>query len=149
MSKINIKSKKNLVLNWRDEEKTVPYNSAIEIMEQTVKNIHNKNSSELIWLLEHPSIYTCGTSYKKSDILNITEIPIVETGRGGQITYHGPGQRIIYVMLNLNERHKDIKRYIKCLENWMIDSLKMIRLDSYTCKERIGIWVILQKERQK
>ena len=72
MSKINIKSKKNLVLNWRDEEKTVPYNSAIEIMEQTVKNIHNKNSSELIWLLEHPSIYTCGTSYKKSDILNIT-----------------------------------------------------------------------------
>ena len=149
MSKINIKSKKNLVLNWRDEEKTVPYNSAIEIMEQTVKDIHNKNSSELIWLLEHPSIYTCGTSYKKSDILNITEIPIVETGRGGQITYHGPGQRIIYVMLNLNERHKDIKRYVKCLENWMIDSLKMIGLDSYTCKERIGIWVNTPKGEAK
>ena len=149
MSKINIKSKKNLVLNWRDEEKTVSYNSAIEIMEQTVKNIHNKNSSELIWLLEHPSIYTCGTSYKKSDILNITAIPIVETGRGGQITYHGPGQRIIYVMLNLNERHKDIKRYVKCLENWMIDSLKMIGLDSYTCKERIGIWVNTPKGEAK
>ena len=126
MSKINIKSKSKLSLNWKNEGKTVPYNSAIKIMEQTVKDIYNKSSSELIWLLEHPSIYTCGTSYKKSDILNITEVPIVETGRGGQITYHGPGQRIIYVMLNLNERNKDIKRYVKCLENWMIDSLKII-----------------------
>ena len=149
MSKINIKPKSQLSLNWKNEGKTVPYNSAIKIMEQTVKDIYNKSSSELIWLLEHPSIYTCGTSYKKSDILNITEVPIVETGRGGQITYHGPGQRIIYVMLNLNERNKDIKRYVKCLENWMIDSLKIIGLDSYTCKDRIGIWVNTPKGEAK
>ena len=149
MSKINIKPKNEVSLSWKNEGKTVPYNSAIKIMEQTVRNIHNQSSSELIWLLEHPSIYTCGTSYKKSDILNITEVPIVETGRGGQITYHGPGQRIIYVMLNLNERHKDIKRYVKCLENWMIDSLKIIGLESYTCKDRIGIWVNTPKGEAK
>ena len=68
MSKINIKSKNAMAFNWKETEKTVPYNSAIKIMEQTVKNIYNKSSSELIWLLEHPSIYTCGTNYKKSDI---------------------------------------------------------------------------------
>jgi lipoyl(octanoyl) transferase len=149
MSKINIKSKNKLVLNWKDERKSVRYNYAIKIMEQTVQNIYNKSSSELIWLLEHPSIYTCGTSYKKSDIINITEVPIIETGRGGQITYHGPGQRIIYVMLNLNKRHKDIKRYVKCLESWMIESLKKIGLDSYTSKERIGIWVNTPKGEAK
>ena len=141
MCKINIKSKNTSVINWKHEEKTVPYDSAIKQMENKVKNIYNNNCSEHIWILEHPSIYTCGTSYKKSDIINISEVPIVETGRGGKVTYHGPGQRIIYVMLNLNERYRDIKRYVKCLEDWMIDSLKIIGLNAFTCKDRIGIWV--------
>jgi lipoyl(octanoyl) transferase len=110
-------------------------------MEEHIKNIYKQESSEIIWLLEHPSIYTCGTSAKKEQILRHTETPIINSGRGGQVTYHGPGQRIIYVMLNLNHRDKDIRKYVKTLENWMIKSLEHIGLKSYTCNDRIGIWV--------
>ena len=147
MSKINIKSKSELSLNWKNEGKTVPYNSAIKIMEQTVKDIYNKSSSELIWLLEHPSIYTCGTSYKKSDILNITEVPIVETGRGGQIgiwvntpkgeakigaigirisrwiTYHG-------ISININPDLSYYKNIIACgLKEFPITSLQELGIN--------------------
>lgn len=141
MSKINLKSKYTFPIDWKYSNKLIPYKFAIETMDKRIKNIYLQKSSELIWLLEHPSIYTCGTSSKKEQILNHTDIPIIDSGRGGQITYHGPGQRIIYIMLNLNNREKDIKKYVKTLENWMITSLKDIGLNAYTCIGRVGIWV--------
>ena len=141
MISLNLKSNNHQTLKWEYDQDLVPYNIAISTMEKHVKNIYKQESSEIIWLLEHPSIYTCGTSTKKEQILRHTEIPIINSGRGGQVTYHGPGQRIIYVMINLNHRDKDIRKYVKTLENWMIKSLEHIGLKAYTCNDRIGIWV--------
>ena len=141
MISLNLKSNNHQTLKWEYDQDLVPYNIAISTMEEHIKNIYKQESSEIIWLLEHPSIYTCGTSTKKEQILRHTETPIINSGRGGQVTYHGPGQRIIYVMLNLNHRDKDIRKYVKTLENWMIKSLEHIGLKAYTCNDRIGIWV--------
>jgi lipoyl(octanoyl) transferase len=141
MISVNLKSNNNKTLKWKYNKSLIPYDVAISTMENHVQKIHENKESELIWLLEHPSVYTCGTSAKEEQILKQTEVPIINSGRGGQVTYHGPGQRIIYVMLNLNYREKDIRKYVKTLETWMIKSLKYIGLDAYTCKDRIGIWV--------
>jgi len=141
MSKINLKSDYTFPIEWKCSNKLIPYKLAIKTMDKHIEDIHLQKSSELIWLLEHPSIYTCGTSSKKEQILNYTKIPIVNSGRGGQVTYHGPGQRIIYIMLNLNNREKDIRKYVKILENWMVTSLEYIGLNAYTCSDRIGIWI--------
>ena len=140
MISLNLKSTNSKPIKWKYDKDLVPYNTAIIKMEDRIQKIYEQKSSELIWLLEHPSIYTCGTSARKEQILNHTEIPIVNSARGGQVTYHGPGQRIIYVMLNLNYRKKDIRGYVKTLENWMIKSLKHIGIKAYTCSNRIGIW---------
>ena len=129
MVSLNIKSN-NKSLKWKYNKDLVPYDEAINTMENYVQKIYKDKASELIWLLEHPSVYTCGTSAKEEQILHHTEIPIINSGRGGQVTYHGPGQRIIYVMLNLNYREKDIRKYVKTLEAWMIKSLKYIGLNA-------------------
>ncbi len=132
---------KNNTLEWRTSAKKILYSDAVRIMEDRVKNIHNKKSSECIWLLEHPAVYTCGTSALNTDILNSGNIPIIKTKRGGKVTFHGPGQRVVYIMLNLNLRKKDIKLYINMLEKWCITTLRKFDIDAFSVKDRTGIWV--------
>ena len=140
MKKKYLKSNK-LTIKWKTSPNLTEYSTAIKIMNNYIKNIKTNKSSEIIWLLQHPSIYTCGRSAKNNHLLNTNNIPVINSGRGGQVTYHGPGQRIIYVMLNLNNREKDIRKYISTLENWMIASLGKIDIKAYTIKNRIGLWV--------
>ena len=132
---------KNNSLEWKITKNKIPYLDAVRIMENRVKNIQYNTSSECIWLLEHPSVYTCGTSTINTDILNSASIPVVETKRGGKVTFHGPGQRVVYVMLNLNFRKKDIKLYVRVLEEWCITTLKKLGIDAFSVKDRTGIWV--------
>lgn len=131
----------NSSVKWKLSPNLTEYHTAVNIMNNYIKNIKINKSSEIIWLLQHPSIYTCGRSAKSEHLLNTNNIPIINSGRGGQVTYHGPGQRIIYVMLDLNNREKDIRKYIYTLENWMITSLDKIDIKAYTVKNRIGLWV--------
>tara|TARA_B100000686_G_scaffold116504_1_gene123827 strand:+ start:13725 stop:14375 length:651 start_codon:yes stop_codon:yes gene_type:complete len=128
-------------IKWKSSPNLTEYSSAIKIMNNYIKDIKENKSDEIIWLLEHPSVYTSGRSAKNNHILNTKTIPVINTSRGGQVTYHGPGQRIIYVMLNLNNREKDIRKYISTLEKWMIISLEKIDIKAYTIKNRIGLWV--------
>ena len=106
-----------------------------------VKSIKESNSNEIIWLLEHLPVYTCGRSSNKKHLLNTKNTPVINSGRGGQITFHGPGQRIIYVMLDLKKRDKDVRKYVHTLEKWMIMTLKEIGILAFTDPERIGLWV--------
>jgi len=128
-------------IKWKLSPNLTEYSTAIKVMNNYIKNIKINKSSEIIWLLEHPSIYTCGRSAKNDHLINTNSIPVINSGRGGQVTYHGPGQRIIYVMLDLNNREKNIRKYISTLESWMIISLKKIDIKAYTVKNRIGLWV--------
>ncbi len=118
----------------------VDYNYAISFMEERIEAIQNNLKPEMIWLLSHPSIYTCGISSDKKDFLSKPSIPVYETSRGGQITYHGPGQRVVYVMVNLN-KNKNLRKFIKTLENICIESLKEFGIESRSYRNRIGIWV--------
>ncbi len=122
--------------------KFAPYETAISEMEARVAAIRADTADELIWLLEHPPLYTAGTSAKAKDLLN-SQFPVFETGRGGQYTYHGPGQRVAYVMLNLKKRQSapDIKKYVWQLEEWIIRSLATLDVTGERREDRIGIWV--------
>ena len=110
-------------------------------MQIRVNEIINKSNNELIWFLNHDHIYTQGTSAKTNEILKKNKIRIVKTNRGGKTTYHGPGQRIVYFMINLNNKKKDIRKFITIIEKSLMDFLKNYQIDSTTYKERVGIWV--------
>ena len=110
-------------------------------METTVDKILNQNSNDLIWFLNHDHIYTCGTSANKNEILQKTNIPVIETNRGGKTTYHGPGQRIVYFMINLNNRKKDIRKFVSVIEQSTIYLLKEFDIEARTFPKRIGIWI--------
>lgn len=126
---------------WGISKGLVPYQEAVSIMENYVNEIHTRNALEKIWLLEHPDIYTLGVSAKQSDVIS-TNIPVINTGRGGQVTYHGPHMRIAYVMLNLKKRHScDIRKYICDLEQVIINSLLNFDVVGERRDGRIGIWV--------
>ena len=128
-------------MKWKISDGLIDYESAIAAMEQRVDAIIAKTAEEQIWLLEHPPLYTAGTSAKASDLL-ARRFPVYETGRGGEYTYHGPGQRIAYVMLNLKARNAaDIRAYVALLEQWIIHSLAEFGLYSFTREGRIGVWV--------
>ena len=101
----------------------VNYPESVKIMEKRIENISSKKKSELIWFLEHPSIYTAGTSADKKDLLKKNIFPVFKSSRGGEYTYHGPGQRIIYIMLDLRERNYDIRSFVNALENSVMDTL--------------------------
>jgi len=119
----------------------VDYETSVEFMQLRVNQIFNKSKNELIWFLNHDHIYTQGTSATKNEILKKNKIRIVQTNRGGKTTYHGPGQRIVYFMIDLNNKRKDIRKFISVIEKSLIDFLKIYQIDSTTYKERVGIWV--------
>ena len=110
-------------------------------MEKRVEAIRTGVAHELVWLLEHPAIYTRGTSANEDELLRTPRFPIFDSGRGGRYTYHGPGQRVIYVMLDLRRRGSDIHAYVRGLEQWLIDSLANFGLKAVRHPERVGIWV--------
>ena len=111
-------------------------------MESKVRDISENNSKELLWFLSHNHIFTQGTSASDDEILNSDVIEVLKTNRGGKTTYHGPGQRIVYFMLNLNNKKKDIRKFISVIENSVIDFLKNYNVEARAFKDRVGIWVI-------
>ncbi len=123
----------------KKSEKPVIYEDAKKMMEERLLNVDQNKSNELIWTLEHPDIYTAGTSYDESDILD-KSIKILETNRGGKITYHGPGQLICYFVIDLKKRKKDIRNFITIIEKTIIDTLQFFNIKTFSDKENIGIW---------
>ena len=123
----------------KKSEKPVIYEDAKKMMEERLFNVDLNKSNELIWTLEHPDIYTAGTSYNESDILD-KSIKILETNRGGKITYHGPGQLICYFVIDLKKRKKDIRNFISIIEKTIIETLNFFNIKSFSDKENIGIW---------
>ena len=123
----------------KKSEKPVIYEDAKRIMEERLLNVDLNKSNELIWTLEHPDIYTAGTSYNENDILD-KSIKILETNRGGKITYHGPGQLICYFVIDLKKRKKDIRNFISIIEKTIIDTLQFFNIKAFSDKENIGIW---------
>lgn len=132
--------KKN-VIEFFNSSGLVDYKKSIQLMEKRVENIKKKKQSELLWFLEHPSIYTAGTSSKDKDLLNDNLFPVIKTNRGGQFTYHGPGQRIAYIMLNVRDREYNVKSFIRLLEQWIMNSLHDMGIKSFLIKGKVGIWV--------
>ena len=120
--------------------KPVNYHEAIKYLEQRVDDVIKNKAKELVWILEHPSTFTAGTSSNENDILD-KSIDIVKTSRGGKITWHGPGQLIFYFVINLNNKKKDIRKFINIIEKSIITSLKKFEIHSYSDRENIGIWI--------
>ncbi len=129
------------LVDWIKSEELVDFSHSISWMEKRAVQIYSQERSECVWLLQHPPIYTAGTSAKIKDLKDPDRFPVIKTSRGGQYTYHGPGQRVIYVMLDLNKRGKDIKKYVKNLEIWVIRSLEKLEITGETRSGRVGIWV--------
>src|SRR3984893_5978397 len=128
------------VVEWRISDSPVPYPEAIAAMETRVADIAAHQAPELVWLLEHPPLYTSGTSGKASDLLD-PRFPRLATGRGGQLTYHGPGQRVAYVMLDLKRRRPDVRAYVASLEDWIIRTLAAFNVRGERREDRVGVWV--------
>jgi lipoyl(octanoyl) transferase len=127
-------------VEWRISDTPVPYPQAIAAMEARVADIAGENAPELVWLLEHPPLYTSGTSSKSADLLD-PRFPVFATGRGGQLTYHGPGQRVAYVMLDLKRRRPDVRAYVAGLEEWIIRTLAAFNVRGERREDRVGVWV--------
>jgi lipoyl(octanoyl) transferase len=128
-------------LEWRIEEGLIPYPDAVARMEAQVAGIGAGTAPQMVWLLEHPPLYTGGTSARPEDLLQPDRFPVYATGRGGQFTYHGPGQRVCYVMLDLRRRGQDVRRYVCDLEDWVIRALARFNVKGERRGDRIGIWV--------
>ena len=128
-------------VEWLVADSPVAYPDAVAAMDAHVAAITKDGAPERVWLVEHPPLYTAGTSAKPSDLLSADRFPVFATGRGGQYTYHGPGQRIAYVMLDLNRRHQDLRRYVATLEEWIIKTLAAFNVRGERRDDRIGIWV--------
>jgi len=127
---------------WRVSDGLVDYPTALAEMERRVADIREGTAPEQVWLLEHPPLYTAGTSAKGEDLLDAGGLPVFETGRGGQYTYHGPGQRIGYVMLDLKPRGSDLRRFVHDLEAWLIATLAQFNIRGERRDGRVGIWVV-------
>ena len=129
-----------MIIETKISKKPVIYKKAIKIMENRIDDILKNNKPELIWILEHNNIYTAGTSFKDSDIID-KSIKIFKTNRGGRITFHGKGQIIFYFVINLNNRKKDIRSFINIIERSIINSLKEFGINSFSDKKNVGIWI--------
>ena len=128
-------------IEWRVSEGQIPYDEALSFMNDRAAAIREGTASECVWLLEHPPLFTAGTSADSAELFNPQNFPVFEAGRGGRYTYHGPGQRVGYVMLDLEKRGKDIRCFVHALEGWMIDALAELGVTARREPGRIGIWV--------
>lgn len=126
-------------IEWRREDALVPYRDALAAMSDRNDAIRAGDARELVWLLEHPPVYTAGTSAKPADLLD-PRFDVVKAGRGGEFTYHGPGQRIGYVLVDLNRRARDVRGFVHALEGWVIDALADFGVEGWRAEGRIGIW---------
>ncbi|OOY21700.1 lipoate-protein ligase B [Thioclava sp. DLFJ5-1] len=129
------------MVEWRVSDSPVPYHEALAVMEDRVAKIASGEAEEMIWLLEHPPLYTAGTSAKREDLVDPDRFPVFEAGRGGQYTYHGPGQRVAYVMLDLNKRGRDVRCFVRQLEDWVIAALDEFNVKGEIRDGRVGVWV--------
>ena len=131
----------NAPIEWRISDQPVDYDMAVKEMEQRVADISAGRAPELIWLLEHPPLYTAGTSARKDDLIAPDRFPVHKTGRGGQYTYHGPGQRVVYVMLDLKRYEGDVRAFVCALEDWIIETLATFNIKGERRHGRVGIWI--------
>ena len=128
-------------VEWRVSDTPVPYEEAVAFMEERAAAIAAGEAQEMVWLLEHPPLYTAGTSANETDLLTPDRFPVYKTGRGGQYTYHGPGQRVAYVMLDLKRRKPDVRAYVHDLERWLIATLERFNVTGEIRDDRVGVWV--------
>ena len=128
-------------IEWKISDTPIPYETSINVMEQRIKGIREGNERELIWLIEHPPLYTAGTSADASDLISPDRFPVYDAGRGGQYTYHGPGQRIAYVMLDLKKRNSDVRAFVQDMEDWIVDVLAQYQIKGEKREGRVGVWV--------
>lgn len=128
-------------VEWRVVEGLTQYDEAVAFMEQRVADIREGQAEELVWLVEHPALYTAGTSAKDDDLVDANRFPVFETGRGGEHTYHGPGQRVAYVMLDLKRRKQDVRAFVSSLEAWIISALDQFNVQGERREDRVGVWV--------
>jgi lipoyl(octanoyl) transferase len=127
-------------VEWRISDSAVAYEDAVAFMDARVEAIARNEAPELVWLVEHPPLYTAGTSASRADVLD-ARFPVYESGRGGQMTYHGPGQRVGYVMIDLRKRGPDVRRFVATLEEWIIRTLAAFNVRGERREDRIGVWV--------
>ena len=132
---------KNQSVEWRITDGLTDYDEAVALMETRANAIAAGTAGELIWLVEHPPLYTSGTSARAADLIDPDRFPVFETRRGGQYTYHGPGQRVVYVMLDFNKRGRDVRAFVKALESWVIETLAQFNIQGDIREGRVGVWV--------
>lgn len=130
------------MIEWTIQDGLTDYADAVATMESRVAAIRDEGAPGLVWLVEHPPLYTKGTSARNDELLDASEIPVYESGRGGRFTYHGPGQRVAYVMLDLKLHGADLRAYVRCLEDWMIDTLAAFSVRAARRDGRVGVWVV-------
>jgi len=128
-------------VEWRVESGLTDYEQAVDFMRVRVEKIRQGQERELIWLVEHPPLYTAGTSAKPDDLIKPDFLPVFDTGRGGEYTYHGPGQRVVYVMLDLSSRKPDVRAFVAALEAWVIRTLGSFGIVAERREDRVGVWV--------
>lgn len=130
-----------MTVGWSTSEGLTPYPAAEAVMEARASAIAAGSGGELVWLVEHPPLYTAGVSARPGDLLDATRFPVFRSGRGGQFTYHGPGQRVAYVMLDLSARGRDVRAFVSALQRWIIDALAELGVAGETRDGRVGVWV--------
>jgi lipoyl(octanoyl) transferase len=128
-------------IEWRISDGSIPYEQALAFMEERARLIRDGEAAECVWLLEHPPLFTAGTSADPAELINPLGFPVYEAGRGGRYTYHGPGQRVVYLMLDLDRRGRDVRRLVHSLEGWIIATLAELGIQAHRAAGRIGIWV--------
>jgi lipoyl(octanoyl) transferase len=142
MTSANVSPPPLPAIDWVVSDGLTDYQTAVQLMEDRIRAIARGDAPELIWLLEHPPLYTAGTSAKSADLLTPDRFPVHVTGRGGQYTYHGPGQRVVYVMLNVKTRSNgDVRRFVSQLEAWVIATLAAFNIRGRVHPDRVGVWV--------
>ncbi len=132
---------------WALSQGRIDYERAVSAMEARAAAIHEGAAGEMAWLLEHPPLYTAGVSAKAEDLVAPGRFPVYRSGRGGQYTYHGPGQRVVYVMLDLRRRSRDVSAYVRSLEHWLIAALARFNVEAFVREGRVGVWVDAPRER--
>lgn len=128
-------------VEWAVSDAPVPYEAAVAFMEARARAIREGEASEMVWFLEHPPLYTSGTSAKPEDLKDAARFPVFDAGRGGQYTYHGPGQRVAYVMLDVSARGRDVRAFVQNLEAWIIAALGAFNVEAGPREGRVGVWV--------